>query len=115
MKKVQNELLNMSGNKKRQIASLKHNWLCPSRKFRGCSEITIPPGDYTCLLLHLLVRRGRIVQVGREEEEEGRPHPVPRLGADVAAEGEPRGQLQDRHGRRHLARRHQLRRDALHA
>ena len=67
------------------------------------------------LIISLPVLRGRIVQLRREEEEEGRLHPVPRLCADVAAEGEPRGQLQDGHGRRHLPRRHQLRRDTLHA
>ena len=49
-----------------------------------------------------------------KEEKEGRIHPVPRLRADLASEGEPRRQLEDRDGGGHLPRGHQLRRDALH-
>ena len=48
-----------------------------------------------------------------KEEKEGRIHPVPRLRADLAAQREPRWELQDRHGGRHLSSRHQLRRDSL--
>ena len=56
-----------------------------------------------------------IVGAGAEEEEEGRPHPLPGLGAHVAPAGEPGRQLEDGHDRRHQPGRHQLRRNALHS
>ena len=39
----------------------------------------------------------------RQEEEEVRLHPVPRLCVDLAAERKPRRQLEDGHGGGHLA------------
>ena len=50
-----------------------------------------------------------------QSEEEGRVRALPRLGADVVVEREFGRQLEDRHDRRPLSRRHQFRRDALNA
>ena len=50
----------------------------------------------------------------KEEEKEGRIHPIPRLRTDLAAQREPRWELQDSHGGRHLPSGHQLRRDSLY-
>jgi hypothetical protein len=47
-----------------------------------------------------------IAASGRSEEEEIGFHSVPRLSLDLAPQGKPRRELQDRHGGRHLASRH---------
>ena len=57
----------------------------------------------------------RFILIGRQEKEEGRPYPVPRLGTDVAAAREPRRKLENGHDRRHQSGRHQLRGDPLHS
>ncbi|XP_032569613.1 kinesin-like protein KIF1C isoform X3 [Chiroxiphia lanceolata] len=57
---------------------------------------------------HLCPRRGH------QQEEEARFHPVPGLGADVAAEGEPGRELAHGHDRGAEPGRHQLRGDAEH-